>query len=389
MSEKSNLIEKYLQGDLTKDERQKLKEWVLAKERHMVFFKNRIRDHKATSFSDFDPEAAFHVFSGAIAERKSQKRIPVHMLRYAAVFAMLLALGFFMKSRFLDGSLPTENSIAKERSILPEKRGVVLKLGDGSMQEIDSKSEGLVQDVQGNIIANRDKGSLTFDSKAEVANAKARFNEIYIPNGEKFKIKLSDGTWVWLNSGSKLRFPQHFASDSHSREVYLEGEAFFDVTKNADKPFIVNAGNINIEVLGTRFNLSAYGTDDDIATTLVEGAVNVYETDTPKNRTRLSPSYQANFNKSTQSLGKQKVDTSLYTAWMQNKLIINDLTFPEILKKLERTYNVTFINKAPHLNAAVFQGEFHNESVESILNTIALSAPFSYTIEQNKITIMK
>lgn len=192
-----------------------------------------------------------------------------------------------------------------------------------------------------------------------------------------------------MNSGSKLRFPQQFASSATSREVYLEGEAFFDVTKNVQKPFIVNAGNINIQVLGTRFNLSAYDSDDTIAITLVEGAVNVYESETPKNNTRLEPSYQANFSKLTHSLGKLKVDTSIYTAWMRNKLIINDLTFLEILKKLERSHNVTFINKAPELNNTMFHGEFHNEPIESILNTIALSTPFSYEIKQNTIIIRK
>ncbi len=390
MSETSILIEKYLQGDLTKDERQRLKEWVLTNEENRVFFMKRIGEHDRNSSTDFDPEAAFLKFSGAIAPRKSKKRILMHIFRYAAVFAILLALGLLMKARFLDDNLPNNNnSVAKEQPVFPEKEGIVLKLDDGSTQEIDSESDGLVLDAQGNVIANKDRDQLTFDSNVEAGNAKVRFNEIYVPNGQRFKVKLSDGTWVWLNSGSKLRFPQHFAGNSKSREVFLEGEAFFDVTKNAQKPFIVTAENINIEVLGTRFNLSAYGSDDVIATTLIEGAVNVYETETPKNRTRLAPSYQANFNKSTKSLGKQKVDTRLYTAWMQNKLIINDLTFPEILKKLERTHNVTFINKAHHLNAAVFQGEFHNESVESILNTIALSTPFSYKIEQNRITILK
>ncbi len=389
MSETSILIEKYLQGHLTKDERQRLKEWVLAKEEHRALFKKCIREHDRNSSMDFDPEAAFLKFSGAITPRKSKKRIPGHILRYAAVFAILLALGFFMKSRFLDDTLPTINSVAKEQPVLPEKEGIVLKLDDGSTQEINSESDGLVQDAQGNVIANKDKDQLTFGSNAETENTPVRFNEIYVPNGQRFKIKLSEGTWVWMNSGSKLRFPQHFASDSKSREVFLEGEAFFNVTKNTQKPFIVTAENINIEVLGTRFNLSAYGSDDAITTTLVEGAVNVYETEIPKNRMRLAPSYQADFNKSTKNLGKQKVDTRLYTAWMQDKLIINDLTFPEILKKLERTHNVTFINKARHLNAAVFQGEFHNESVVSILNTIALSTPFSYEIEQNRITILK
>src|SRR5680860_405164 len=153
MSETSILIEKYLQGDLTKDERQRLKEWVLAKEEHRVFFKNRIREHDRNSSMDFDPEAAFLKFSGAITPRKSKKGIPVHILRYAAVFAILLALGFFMKSRFLDDTLPTKNSVAKEQLVLPGIEGIVLKLDDGSTQEINSESDGLVQDAQGNAVS--------------------------------------------------------------------------------------------------------------------------------------------------------------------------------------------------------------------------------------------
>lgn len=370
MSTTSILIEKFLKGDLTEDERKKLKKWVLAKEEHRAFFKTRIREHDRTSFTAFDAENAFQRFSAIIDKRKSGTRFPVTLLKYAAVFAILLALGLLMRNNFMDENAATEKSIAKDHTNPPKEEGIVLKLEDGSTQKIDSKSDGIVEDAQGNVVANKAKDQLRFESDGEEENAPIRYNEIFIPNGQKFKIQLSDGTWVWLNSGSKLRFPQQFASSSQFREVYLEGEAFFDVTKDAQKPFLVNTENINIEVLGTRFNLSAYGSDDAIATTLVEGAVKVYETDSPKNGMRLDPSYQAHFSKSTQSFGKRKVDTDLYTAWMQNKLIINDLTFPEILKKLERTHNVTFVNKAPHLKKEVYQGEFQNESIIGLENHI-------------------
>ncbi|MGB7395639.1 MAG: FecR domain-containing protein [Pricia sp.] len=404
MMEKSILIEKFLEGNLTKEERKELEGWVLSQKKNRILFEQRIREHHRTSQMDFDAEKAFRTFSDTIEKRKSKTNIPgttfklgtfprpITVLKYAAVIAVLLALGFLMKDTITDGFFDSQNNILKNNPTVtsaPEKEGILLKLQDGSTHEIDSESDGTVQDAQGNVIANKDRDRLTFGSDGEAENAPIRYNEIFIPNGQKFKIQLSDGTWVWLNSGSKLRFPQHFAASSKSRKVFLEGEAYFDVAKNIEKPFIVNAQNINIEVLGTRFNLSAYSSDDAIATTLVEGAVNVYQTETPENSLQLDPSYQARFSKATQNLGKQKVDTHLYTAWMHDRLIINDLTFPEIMKKLERSHNVMFINKVPHLNNEIYQGEFNNEDIEAILNTIALSTPFTYKVEQNKITIMK
>jgi len=139
--------------------------------------------------------------------------------------------------------------------------------------------------------------------------------------------------------------------------VYLEGEAYFDVTKDEGRPFIVNAENLDIKVLGTQFNVSAYKSDGKIATTLVEGSVNVYDNSNPDEKILLSPNYQAAFVKKNGTLTKQKVDIRSYTAWMKDRLIIDHLSFEQIIQKLERT--------------------------------IASSTPFTYKIENNVITILK
>ena len=164
------------------------------------------------------------------------------------------------------------------------------------------------------------------------------FNEIYVPYGQTFNLTLSDGTKVWLNAGTRLRFPQNLKTSTQNRIVYLDGEAFFDVTKDEKRPFIVNAENLDIEVLGTQFNVSAYKSDGQIATTLVEGAVNVYEDSNPDTKVLLSPSYQAAFVKEKGTLTKEKVDTRIYTGWMENRLIIDNLSFKQIIDKLERTH---------------------------------------------------
>lgn len=188
MSEASILIEKYLQEDLTEVERQKLMEWVLAEEHHKAFFENRISEHDFTSSADFDTKAAYKLFSDRFATKKTKKIIPLHYFKYAAVGTILLALALFMKSRLLEDTLSPNNGVTVEQSIDAGEKGIVLKLGDGSTQNIDSKSNGLVQDVKGNVIANKNEGQLTFGADRKGGNLKVSYNEIYVPNGEKFKI---------------------------------------------------------------------------------------------------------------------------------------------------------------------------------------------------------
>jgi len=173
------------------------------------------------------------------------------------------------------------------------------------------------------------------------------------------------------------------------RIVYLDGEAFFDVTKNEDKPFIVKTEEIDVKVLGTQFNVSAYHQDEAMTTTLVEGSVNVYQNEGTVSPLLLSPSDQASFKKTDGSFLKAKVDTDIYTSWMQNRLVIDKLSFQQIMTKLERTHNVTIINEVPELNREVFNGEFQNENINDILKTISLSKQFTYKINQNVITITK
>ena len=395
MSEIKIIIEKYLHGNISVEERERLQKWILASEDNKKLFEHYIREYDRNMHLDFDVQDAFQRFSETVDKRKSGSDgsrgffAPKRWLKYAAVLTILLALGLWIKNEVGKTTIATDNKLSQKETVQPKKEGIVLKLADGTVQEIDSRSDGSVTDTQGNIVASKSSGKLIFDSRKASKETAIRYNEIYVPNGERFNLQLSDGTLVWMNSGSSLRFPQRFDPTSNIREVQLEGEAFFDVTTNVDKPFIVNTDKVNIEVLGTQFNLSAYSSDNAIATTLVEGAVQVYEATEPKNKIRLKPNDQALFQKNTQNLAKRKVNTDVYTAWMQNQLIIDDLTFPEILKKLERTHNVSFVNRASHLDQEIFQGEFRDEDIETILNTIALSTPFQYTVKQNKITITK
>nr|WP_299388057.1 FecR family protein [Allomuricauda sp.] len=383
-----DLIEKYLNRTITKSERKRLKKWVLGSKENLEIFRNEIKTRsKNNLYHHFDEKEAFESFLKSVNKKKAKKATSIKIWKYAAVFVALISLGSFL---FYSVNGTTSQSVVEvQQQDQTSENHVVITLSDGTKHILGQDKDNPLLDKNGNAIAQKQDQGLDFSATNEQADAPLVFSEIYVPYGQTFHITLSDGTKVWLNAGTSLRFPQRLNASTQNRVVYLDGEAFFDVAKDKDRPFIVNAENLDIEVLGTQFNVSAYKSDGEIATTLVEGSVSVHENSNPDTKMYLSPSYQASFIKESGAMTKNKVDTDLYTGWMQNKLIIDNLTFQQILDKLERSHNVSIVNHASHLNNEIFKGEFVNESIEGILATIASSTPFNYTIENNVITISK
>ncbi|WP_165614863.1 FecR family protein [Flagellimonas flava] len=386
MQDKNVLIEKFLSRTISKKERKILKKWVLQNKENLSVFRAEIRKRsEGTLYHHFDGSQAFESFLDTINKKQTRTKQYRSIFRYAAMVALLLTVGYITYQYNVSEEPQQQLTNTSEKEL---ENNIVISLADGTQQVVTTDSETLLTDKNGNIVAKKEGQGLDFSGQQSTVS-KPVFNEIYVPYGQTFKLTLSDGTKVWLNAGTRLRFPQNLKTASQNRVVYLEGEAFFDVTKDKKRPFIVNAQNIDIRVLGTQFNVSAYESDDNIATTLVEGAVNVYENSNPDTKIALSPNYQASFLKGNGVFEKQKVDTRIFTSWMERKLIIDNLSFGQILKKLERSHNVTIVNNASHLNNEIFKGEFDNERIENILNTIASSTPFNYTIQNNVITISK
>lgn len=219
-----------------------------------------------------------------------------------------------------------------------------------------------------------------------------RYSEITVPFGQMSQIKLSDGTKIWLNSGTTLRYPERFAENS--RSVSIEGEAFFEVAKMAHKPFTVNTTEMNIEVLGTSFNLSSYKEDATTKVTLVEGKVSVRD-NTGKTIAQLIPGQMAVKNKQTNTLDISNVQTAFYSAWIEGKIYFDDEPLDQIAVKLERWFNVeiTFANQ--QLKSHRFTGTIlRNKPVDQIMQALELLSPirFKHQINVNgkdKITIYK
>lgn len=386
MSKHDLLIDKFIGGTLSSDEREVLKEWLLADESNMSHFKNRLKETSREISVDFDAEQAYEKFISRIKPSTNRPKAHFTLLKYAAIITILISIGFLAKQRYGEVQINSFNKTVDKQNQSSIENEVVIKFSDGSTRKLTENEQDITAD-DGVVVASKKGNTLSFEVSTEERDVKTKFHEVFIPNGQTFKLKLSDGTLVWLNAGSKLRFPSHFSKREEERMVYLEGEAFFEVSENKNHPFIVNTQEVDIKVLGTKFNVSSYDTDENIATTLVEGAVSVYETRSPENEILLSPNFQANYHKFGNSFEKTKVNTDNYTAWMQGRLIIDNLKFSEILQRLERRYAVKFVNNAVGLENEIYKGEFTDEKIESVLKTISLSTPFRFEINQNIITI--
>ena len=256
---------------------------------------------------------------------------------------------------------------------------------------------------------------LTLDQE----NSEIVHHEITVPNGSKIKLVLADSSIVWLNSGSTLRYPDRFAE--REREVFLEGEAFFDVRKKTDKAFYVRTSDINIKVLGTKFNVKTYPGEDMIVTTLVSGQLQIEGTDnsgSKSNHIILQPNQKAYYSKKSNQLrlgkleplknirsiaqdpddksnlldtkGMYKIEnTIIETSWKDNRLIFRDEKFSSLAEKLERWYGVEIVIKDEEIKDYKFSGTIEGETLEQAMNAFQIASSMEYKIDQNKIEILK
>lgn len=205
------------------------------------------------------------------------------------------------------------------------------------------------------------------------------------PLGTKSHVTLPDGSQVTLNAGTILIYPTAFVAKR--REVEIQGEAFFEIVHDAGHPFIVKAQEVNVQVLGTQFNVKAYEDEDNIAVTLKEGSVALSIRNKP-DQIEMKPGEQVTFHKTNRHISRQKVDQFLFTSWKENKFYFAGITFGNIARQLERNFNVNIHITSEKLRNTVFTGEFtQGENLEQILQTMTLDKRIKYQIKGDQIYI--
>lgn len=296
--------------------------------------------------------------------------------KVAALLIFLLTSSIFLYHRLTSNSFAT---IAANETV--SDNVAVIKLSDGSTHRLASKDSKIEYSADGGAIVIKD-----FDQEEKFDNINTSkvklLNQIIVPFGRRHLIALSDGTRVQLNSGSSLLFPAVFSENN--REVYLKGEGYFEVSKNPNKPFIVKTDFMDIRVLGTTFNISAYEDEKIAYTVLVEGGVVVSRTknNLDNSEKKLSPGQGCFYSSATNSSEIREVDLTEYTSWKDGLLFFKDKPLDEIVGRLEKYYNKKVQIEGKTLPTTLISGKLIlTDEIEVVMQS--LSKTLETTFKEN------
>lgn len=313
-------------------------------------------------------------------EAKNSKRtIFLKLAKYAAILILVFFSGAVTYYLYQNGGQQYQYELAETPQTTKDEAMIVLS--DGSQISLEKQMSQISYSQNGQqLIVNND----TITQKTPTDGG--LINKIIIPYGKKSMIMLSDGTKVWLNAGSQLIYPSVFSEKT--RQVMLVGEAFFDVAKNTEKPFVVRTTDISIHVLGTRFDISAYPEDKLIQTVLAEGKINLtYSGKGILNReysVEMKPNQMVVVNKSTGESRSQTVDVSKFVSWKDGMLEFEKVDLIRALKQVERYYNVRIQLANPLIGSFKLSGKLDlKEEPEEVLNVIKLTVPIDWQKKSN------
>ena len=296
------------------------------------------------------------------------RRLIIGMLKYAAVALLFFSIGallFYKQNQFNPKFLTQRLSEA-----VPENVAKLIRANGENITLKNSKSTVLYQ-PSGKLVVNND----TISSDLSKTVAENSMNQLIIPYGKTSEVMLPDGTKVFLNAGSRLIYPESFSGKT--REVFLVGEAFFDVKHDQDHPFIVQLSDLRVKVLGTRFNISAYPTDNVIETVLAEGKVNIEKNNAGlfDKGIEMMPDQLVSFDRTSRETSLRKVNTENYTLWTAGILKFESTDLNRITKRLERFYNIQFEYSSSLLGALRISGKMElKEDKDEICDRIARTA---------------
>lgn len=373
----ADLIVKRLDNRLTEEEFQYLEEWKQANEENAILFHKLSMDperqylERELKLEQSNKRANWDKIQAKIKNDKVRK-LKVNFLRAVAVLILAIGSTLFF-TNLLDNNL--------SNVIGPGTQQAILITCDGERYHLDE--EVTIKD--GDVFISNKTQELIYQKKTNITKSQLTYNTIIIPRGGEYKLTLMDGTRIWLNSNSKLRFPSEFGSGI--RKVELKGEAFFEVAKDSVHPFVVNANKAQVKVLGTSFNVNAYSDLNEIVTTLVEGRVEVSDT-LFGNKVKLLPNEQYRFNKLTGKTLKQIVDTEIYTAWKDGRFVFENESLEDIMTRLSRWYNVdvSFLNES--VKKLRFSGDLTRyDNIDQILELIEVTQKVKFTIKDRALLV--
>ncbi|WP_456420406.1 FecR family protein [Lutibacter sp.] len=376
------LIAKYFTNSISTDELDYLSTWIEEQDNNELLISSVKTDYAIRyNMSQYNTKKSQKLLLKKIRKDKSiLSRFKIKQtFKYAAIALFFLSTGYFMHNYFFNDK--------KSIPVAIDHNSIILQLDNGSIKVLSENGTAKIVSKNGAIIGSQKGNQLIYDNEVKVE--KIVYNTLTVPYGKRFELKLSEGTHIHLNSGTSLKYPVKFLK-GEDRQVFLNGEAFFDVAKDSLHPFIVNMNDVGVRVLGTKFNASSYPENNQINTVLVEGSVRIFNNTNIYNKTNsilLKPGYKASWNKRNNKISINRADIALHTAWIKGKIMFRHLPFKNIIKKLERQYDVTIMNNNKTLGNEFFTASFDSETIEQVMQTFHKNYGINYSIINKQIII--
>ena len=389
------LLDKYLTGRMTEQERQQFSELLNVpehKNRLAAIIDAELAEHAFDGEPDHNTLAAIqeNLYNNIQAEKERSATIIYYMKRLAvaAVFIMMLSgvAWWLVSKKPAQPEIVRENKVNKKTPLVPGGNKAILKLSDGTEIILDSAVEGtLVQQGQAKVIKLGD-GQLSYQS-TDNTSAEPVYNTISTPRGGQYQLILADGSKVWLNASSSLRYPAFFSGKE--RKVELTGEGYFEIAKNATMPFHVQVNNMDVEVLGTHFNINSYTDEPAIRTTLLEGSVIVKSAGRDQNSAILKPGEQAVLSGDNSPLTiHHSPDLDEVMAWKNGLFQFKAADIKTVLRQAERWYDVEFEYKENI--AARFSGQIsRSANADQLLKILELTGKVKFEYQGKTIIVTR
>ncbi len=390
-----NLVEKYILNSCSREELDALLQ-IIQNEKEQDAVSEALKLHwgkfdKQISNGELNVEDKFSMLMKEIKAEasaipvKKTSRWHIRLTAAATIVGLLAAGVYFLLGRESSMQVVKRENLIKSgnnHDVLPGKNTATLTLSDGSTVILDEAQNGTVS-TQGNTkILKLDNGILSYNASNKEKVVEVLYNTISTPKGGQYQLLLSDGSKVWLNAASSLKFPATFTGKE--RKVELLGEAYFEVAKNENMPFKVEADGMEVEVLGTHFNINSYDDESIVRTTLLEGSVKI---NGAKSKSFLKPGQQAKLDREGDIKIVNDADIDEAVAWKEGKFQFNRADIHEVMRQIARWYNVSIEYKgilSNHFGGTISR----NVNLSQVLKMLQLTGEVKFQVEDRKVVVI-
>lgn len=376
----AELIAKYLSGSATDKEEEILKKWIDEDPSHRNEYENILKRMRSDLLTNepADTQAARKQFSKQISASSKTMLYLHHYIKHACAAAVFIAV-FIASWQYL-----FQENQSHHMAIVPGTQRAILQIDNNTEVEIFPTS--VIDEANTPMSLSNESGILRYDKLALKDSTHTMNHTLTVPRGGEYALILADGTKITLNSESQLTYPAAFLPTDTAREVYIKGEAFFNVAKNEKLPFKVHTSQGLIEVYGTQFNVHDYADEEQTLITLAEGSIGFISPD--GTQYKLEPNQQISSLHATTNITIRNVDATLFCSWIDGIFEFNGMPLKQIMRQLSRWYNIDYQFSDPSLEVHPFTGiAFKNAPLSELLQQIEKTTQIHFEIRENTIII--